>query len=74
MVDHGIIEEANNTDHNGWSYIIRVIKTGRLITCDMRDICRMLITMEQYLWEQIKKRTGHLEDINGYVLSQSLDI
>ena len=29
---HTIVEEANITDHHGQSYIIRVTKTGRLIT------------------------------------------
>ena len=60
---HGIIEEANRTDNNGQFHILRVIKTGRLITYYMRHICRMLITMKHYLQEQIKKGTGHLKNI-----------
>ena len=32
---HGVLEEANNTDHNGRSFIIRVMKGGRLIMCNM---------------------------------------
>ena len=40
-----------------------VTKTGRLIIPNLRDICSTVITREQYLWEQIKSWTGHLEDI-----------
>ena len=29
---HGVIVEVNSTDHNGWSYIVRVTKLGMLIT------------------------------------------
>ena len=25
---HGMIAESNSTNHNGWSYKVRVIKTG----------------------------------------------
>ena len=46
---HRVIEEANSTDHNGWSYIIRVMKTGRLIMCHTMHICRTPVTTEQYL-------------------------
>ena len=42
---HGTSEETNSTDHQGQSYIIRVIKTGRLMT----DICRTPIPAQQYL-------------------------
>ena len=58
---HGVIKEANNTDLNGNSYIIKVTKTGRLIMCNMRHMCRTLITIEQDLWKQIKKGTRCLE-------------
>ena len=60
---HRKITEVKSRDHNGHSYIIRVTKMGRLITCNMRHIHRTLITMEQYLQEQIKKGIGHLEDM-----------
>ena len=40
---HGVTEEASNTDHNRWSYIIRVTKTGRLIMHNRRHIYRTLI-------------------------------
>ena len=59
----GLIEETNNTDQNGQSYIIRVIKRGTLIMHNTRNIHRISITMEQYIQEQIKKCTGHLEHI-----------
>ena len=59
----GIMEEMNDTDQPRWSYIIRVMKTGRLIMCNTRHICRTPTTIEQYLWEQIKKGTGLLEEI-----------
>ena len=55
MVDHSVIEEANNSDHNGRSYIVRVIKMGRLIMWNTRHICSIPITTEQYHWEQIKR-------------------
>ena len=42
---HGVVEEANNTYHNGWSYI-RLSKTGTLIIQNMRHICGTPITME----------------------------
>ena len=58
---HGVIEEANNSDHRGISYIIRVMKMGRLITQNIRHICSITIPTEQYLWEWIKKETGKLE-------------
>ena len=45
---HRVFEEANNTDHNGWSYIITVIKTGRHIVHSTGLICRTPITREQY--------------------------
>ena len=31
--------------------------------CNMRHMLSTMITTEQYLWEQIKKGTGCLEDI-----------
>ena len=61
---HGTIEEANSSDHRGRSYIIRVVKTGRLITQDMRYIGSTLVTTEQYLLVQVKRTTGWLEDIS----------
>ena len=57
------------TDHQEQSYIIRVMKTGRLITCNKRHICSIPITTEQYLWEQFKKETGWLEDIFMWAVS-----
>ena len=52
---HSVVEEANSTDHHGWSYIIRVTKIERLIICHTRHIYSTPITTEQYLWEQIEK-------------------
>ena len=60
---HGTVEKANGTDQQGLSYIIRVTKTGRLTTQNMRYICSTPIGTEQYLWKQIKKGTGWLEAI-----------
>ena len=60
---HGVIVEVNSTDHNGWSYIVRVMKMGRIITYNTRHICKTLLSVKQYLWEQIKKWTGHLKVI-----------
>ena len=34
----GMIVEANSTNHNGWSYIVRVMKIGRIIRCNTRHI------------------------------------
>ena len=60
---HGMVEEMNVTDHQGQSCIIRVMNTGKLIMHNMRYICNTLISTEQYLWEQIQKGAGWLEDI-----------
>ena len=60
---HRVIKEANSSDLNGRSYIIRVMKTGRIITWDIRHICSTQVTTEQYLLEQMKKGTRKLKDI-----------
>ena len=52
---HAVIEEANKSDHCGRSYIIRVMKTGRLVMWNTTHICNTPITMEQCHQEQIKK-------------------
>ena len=39
----GVIAETNSTDTNGQSYVIRVTKIGKLITCNTRYICKTLI-------------------------------
>ena len=46
--DGGVIKEANSTDYNGQSYIIRV---GKSLADEVQQrlICRTLITREQYL-------------------------
>ena len=51
---HRIIKEANNSEHNGRSYIIRVIKIEKFITQNTRHIHSAPITREQYLRGQIK--------------------
>ena len=51
---HGIVEEANCTDHHGWGPTSSVMKPDRLIMCNRRHICSTLIT-QQYFLEQIKK-------------------
>ena len=52
------VEEMNDTNHQGWSYIIRVTKTGRQIMCNIGHIDSILITTAQYPWEQNTKGTG----------------
>ena len=46
---HSVVEEANGTDHQRQSFIIRVMKGGRLIMHNMRHIHSTPITTEQYL-------------------------
>ena len=60
---HQVIKEANNSDHSRRSYRTRVTNTGRLLMWNTRHICSTPITREQYLWEQIKKGNGQLEDM-----------
>ena len=55
---HRVSEEANSSDHRGRTYIVRVIKTDRLIMQKIIHINRVPVTTEQYLQEQIKKVTG----------------
>ena len=64
---HRLVEEANSTHHNGQSYIIRVTKIGKLITCNMRYIHKTLLTTEQYL--QVKRDWTCGRYIYGYELS-----
>ena len=52
---HGVIKGTNNSYHNWRSYIVRVTKTGRLIILNTRHIGNTTITIEQHLWEQIRK-------------------
>ena len=54
---HGVIKEANNSNHGGISYIIGVMKMGRLIMWNTRQIHNTPITTKQYLRGQIKKGT-----------------
>ena len=60
---HGIIVEANSTDHNSQSYTMRVTKMDRLNTHNIRHMCKTLKTVKQYLLEEIIGGTGHSEDI-----------
>ena len=50
---HDMIVEGHSADHNGWSYIVRITKTGRLITFNTRFIQKTPIMTEQYLRKQI---------------------
>ena len=50
---HEIIEEANGSNYREQLYIIQVMKTGKLITWNMKHICNNPVTTEQYLHEQI---------------------
>ena len=52
---HSIMEGTNRTDHQAWPYIIRVMKSGRLIMCNMTQICSKPIPIELHLWKQFKK-------------------
>ena len=60
---HGVMEEANGSDHSRCLYIVWVMKTGRLSTHNTKHIHNTTIPLEQYLCEQIKKAAGRLEDI-----------
>ena len=71
---YGVIKEAYSSDHRMWSYIIRVMKMGRLITQNMIDICSTLITIRQYLWEHIKKGYRWLQDIFMQKMSAEQEI
>ena len=48
---HTIVEEVNGTEHHGQSYIIQVMKTDRLIMCNISHICITPISREQYFQE-----------------------
>ena len=56
---HRVIDEVNNSDHKGRSYIIRVVTMSRPITWNRRHICSSPVTTEKYLWEQIKRELGN---------------
>ena len=61
MADHGCVELSEGLttcDHNGRSYTVTVMKTGKLIMQNTRQICSTPIPIEQYLQEQIKKEIG----------------
>ena len=60
---HSAVEEMNGTDHQGQSYIIRVMKTSWLIISNTGYICHTPMTTEQYLLEQIIKVAGLLGNI-----------
>ena len=60
---HGIIVEPNGCDHRGCSHTIKVAKTGRLTTCNIKHIRTTTISVEHYLCEQIRKVTGQLEKV-----------
>ena len=53
---HRVIKEANKSDYNGRSYIIKVLKMGRLIIWNIRHIYSTPIWTEQYHQEQIKRQ------------------
>ena len=50
-----VIVKGISIDHDGQSYKVREIKTGRVIACNTRHICKMQIMTEQYLNEGIVK-------------------
>ena len=56
------MEVANSTDHQRQSYIIKVTKTGRLITCKTRHI-QYTDNKRVVSLGADKKGTGQLEDI-----------
>ena len=57
---HKVVEEADNTDHSGWSYIISD-KTGRLIVYNVRHMCGTLITWTSSSGSRLKKGLGILK-------------
>ena len=52
---HGVSEEANNSDCDGQSYIVRETKTDRLIMWNTRH--NTPVTTERHFQQQIKKQT-----------------
>ena len=59
---HGVIGEANGSDHKGQSCMIEIMKTGKLIIWNRKYLCNISITMKQYICKQIKKAARQLED------------
>ena len=59
---HVVIVKSNSTDHNERSDKVRVMETGRVITCNARYIQKMPVMRVQYLRQQIVKGAGHLRD------------
>ena len=55
---HWMIVESNSADHSKKSYKIRVIKTGRVMIVNTRQIQQTLTMTEQYLREQMVKALG----------------
>ena len=45
---YGMIVKGNSADHNGESYKVRVMKIGKLITCNTRHIWNMQVMAEQH--------------------------
>ena len=52
---HRVIEEGNGSGYKGWSYIILVIKTGRLITWNIKGINSTPVIIKQYLHKYIRQ-------------------
>ena len=52
---YGKIIEGNNKGQQGWSYWVQVTKTGRVIMQNTKHIRYTLVTVEQYLWDQLAK-------------------
>ena len=50
----GIGKEVKGTDHHGWSYMIGLMKSGKLIRCNMRHV-QNTDNKRKYIMEQIKK-------------------
>ena len=52
---HCVIIEGNNEDHWGWTYWVWVIKMDRVIMQNMKHIRHTLVTVDQYLQDQVAK-------------------
>ena len=50
---HGVILEGNSYDHQGWSYHMLVMKSGRIIMQNTNNVRHTPVTVELYLRDQI---------------------
>ena len=51
----GMIIEGNSKDQQGWLYSVQVMKMGWAIIQNTKHIKHTPVTIEWYLWDQLKK-------------------